>query len=851
VIASLGEGGMGEVYRVRDTRLGRDVALKVISDGAMIDSERLQRFEQEARLAGSLSHPNLVVVHDVGSTDGSPFLVTELLEGESLRQRLSHGRLPLRTSIDLATQIAEGLAAAHARGVVHRDIKPENIFVTSGGRAKLLDFGIAKLTAPRPIEGTRNLLDTTLTPEGIGTRPGAVLGTPGYMSPEQVRGDPVDARTDIFSFGTVLYEKLAGRRAFPATSFIESGQAILEADPAPLPDTVPPWVDLVVRRCLEKEPGRRFQSAADLAFALGASTTPTSGRGRPIVSGSSRARWAKIGRVGAALALVAAGAGLMRVVARPGQVRQIPTFERITFRPGHIGGSRFAPDGHIVFSGLFDGRPEEIYSHVRGSSAPQPLGVQTAQLAAVSRKTGELAVLLNPESFAFNWVRGTLARLSPTGGVPRELAERVTNADWTPSGELVVARRDGDRTWIERPLGKTVWTGVGLITDLRCSPDGERVAFLHQPSSSQSDLVVLDGSNAPRVLSTWSQAPIWKLAWRADGKGLLFTSYSSAGTTLSERSLSGAARDLERFPSVAVLEDVAPDGTILLLFLEGQSHVASLKPGRPGLRDLSWLTAPDMKDLSSDGRTLLFNDFEAEVSGAQPYVVMRETDGKPAKVLGPGLAVALSPDRRTAALTSGDRRKLFLVPTGAGTTEEVPLPDLVVGVGQWARDGRRLWIAARHTERAGFQLFPVDVASRRVLEPLAGSELLPETPIAVSPDDRWIAVSGTSFVPTVVSTGASEPIRITSVPSDLRPYPAGWSSNDELWLGLRGATPPRLVQVAIPSQKITGTLDLDLHEAGEYELYDARISRDGSVVVVQYGSWLARLELMQGLRLDP
>ncbi len=295
---------MGEVYRARDTRLGREVALKVISDGAALDPERLQRFEQEARLAGSLNHPNLVVVHDVGSEGGAPFLVTELLEGESLRHRLSRGRLPLRTALELGAQIAEGLAAAHARGVVHRDVKPENVFLTSGGRAKLLDFGIAKLTAPRGIEGTRNLLDTTLTPEGLGTRPGAVLGTPGFMSPEQVRGDPVDARTDIFSLGTVLYEMLAGAPAFPGKSFIESGHAILESEPPPLPESVPPSVDLLVRRCLEKEPARRFQSAADLAFDLGAATAPTSVKARPIVLRTSRSLATRLAALGAALALV-------------------------------------------------------------------------------------------------------------------------------------------------------------------------------------------------------------------------------------------------------------------------------------------------------------------------------------------------------------------------------------------------------------------------------------------------------------------------------------------------------------------------------------------------------------------
>src|SRR5262249_43666536 len=312
---------MGEVYRARDTRLGREVAVKVISDGA-IDPERLQRFEQEARLAGSLNHPNLVVVFDVGSEGGHPFLVTELLEGESLRHRFSRRLLPLRTALELGAQIAEGLAAAHARGVVHRDVKPENIFVTSGGRAKLLDFGIAKLTAPRAIEGTRNLLDTTLTPEGLGTRPGAVLGTPGYMSPEQVRGEPVDFRTDIFSLGTVLCEMLAAGPAFPAKILIESGHAILESEPSPLSESVPPSVDLLVRRCLEKDPARRFQSAADLAFDLGAAAAPTSGKARSIVPPTSTSRLTLLRAV---LALGAVVALTTRWISGRVDAPQLPT----------------------------------------------------------------------------------------------------------------------------------------------------------------------------------------------------------------------------------------------------------------------------------------------------------------------------------------------------------------------------------------------------------------------------------------------------------------------------------------------------------------------------------------------
>ena len=268
VLSILGTGGMAEVYRARDTRLGRDIALKVVNEALAGDPELVRRFEQEARLAGSLNHPNLVAVYDVGVHEGAPYFITELLHGESLRHRLSRGRIPLDSALDWAAQLANGLAAAHARGIVHRDVKPENVFLTPDGHVKLLDFGIAKLAEGQRVEGSHGILDDTVTPTGGGTQTGAIIGTPAYMAPEQVRGEHVDARTDIFSLGAVLYEMLSGQRPFPRGSLVESGHAILHEDPAPLPVEVPSAVAQVVRRCLEKEPARRLQSATDLAFAL-------------------------------------------------------------------------------------------------------------------------------------------------------------------------------------------------------------------------------------------------------------------------------------------------------------------------------------------------------------------------------------------------------------------------------------------------------------------------------------------------------------------------------------------------------------------------------------------------------
>src|SRR5215468_10827685 len=237
---------MSEVYRVRDQRLQREVALKVVGERLSGDAAFLARLEQEARLAGSLNHPNIVAVHDVGSHDGAPYVVTELLQGETLRERM-RGRVSTSQAIDWTIQIAEGLAAAHQRGIVHRDLKPENVFLTRSGHVKILDFGIAKAAAA--VTEPRGLLEPTLSPQGAMTRSGAVLGTPGYMSPEQVRGEPLDARSDIFSFGAILYELLSGRRAFPGGSVVESGHAILHDDPPPLPDGVPQSVAQIVRRC--------------------------------------------------------------------------------------------------------------------------------------------------------------------------------------------------------------------------------------------------------------------------------------------------------------------------------------------------------------------------------------------------------------------------------------------------------------------------------------------------------------------------------------------------------------------------------------------------------------------------
>src|SRR5439155_411184 len=275
--SKIGEGGMGEVYRAYDPKMNREIAIKILPAAFSADKGRLARFEQEAQAAGSLNHPNILVIHHIDTHEGSPYIVTELLEGETLRQRMSGTALAQRRVIDYASQIAHGLAAAHEKGIVHRDLKPDNIFLPKDGRVKILDFGIAKLTQP---DGSQS--QTDIPTRRVDTDPGVVMGTVGYMSPEQVKGRPVDHRSDIFSFGAILYEMLSGRRAFHGESAADTMSAILKEDPPDLSDTnqkISPTLERLVNHCLEKNPEARFHSASDLAFALealsGSSTTST------------------------------------------------------------------------------------------------------------------------------------------------------------------------------------------------------------------------------------------------------------------------------------------------------------------------------------------------------------------------------------------------------------------------------------------------------------------------------------------------------------------------------------------------------------------------------------------------
>src|SRR5580704_14676139 len=454
----IGKGGMGEVYRGRDTRLDRTVAIKVLPAEFSVQEERLRRFEQEAQVLGALSHPNLLAIYDVGAQDGTHFLVSELLEGESLRQRLLEGALPVRKAMDLGIQIAKGLAAAHENGIVHRDIKPDNIFLTRDGRAKILDFGLAKQSGA---EGKGESATITAV-----TDPGMVLGTAGYMSPEQVRGKPADARSDIFSFGAILYEMVAGLRAFQGESSIETMNAILKEDPPAITGNVPPAIDRVIRRCLEKAPEERFQSARDLSFALEALAAPssTSTREAAIPAPQTRRSIPMLAIALAAAALGAIGAFAAFKLRKP----TAPVFHQLVFGRGFIETARFTPDGqNVVYGASWSGKPFEIFTTGLDGLESRSLGLGPANVLGIGAN-GQMAVSLGMHHTLTWMTSGTLAEVSLTGGAPRPVLENICEGDMAPDGKrMAIVRCSGVGETLEFPSGTVLFRTNGYISNVR------------------------------------------------------------------------------------------------------------------------------------------------------------------------------------------------------------------------------------------------------------------------------------------------------------------------------------------------------------------------------------------------
>ncbi len=790
--------------RARDPRLDRAVAIKVLPASFASDSDRLRRFEQEARAAGALNHPNILSVFDIDTHDGAPYLVSELLEGESLRSRLGGTALAPRRAIEYSLQIAQGLAAAHEKGIVHRDLKPDNLFVTNEGRVKILDFGLAKLTKPDR-DGVSQTDSPTRT---AGTDAGTVLGTAGYMSPEQVRGKPSDHRSDIFSFGAILYEMLSGRRAFHGDTAADTMTAILKEDPPELSAIrtgIPPGLERILRHCLEKSPEGRFQSARDLAFdleALSSGSGSESAAKAPGGAGSRRLVTLAL----AGLAAVAIGAGLFflgqrsRGPAVPAPAA-MPTFQRVTFGRGNVLTARFAPGWkNVVYGAAWEGRPSEVFLTLGDAAESRSLGLPPGDLLSAS-SSGELAILLAKQVASSTTGTGTLARVSLGGGAPREILEGVAFADWAPDGKtLAIVRNGGRGQSVEFPIGTPIYETTATLNGFRVSPRGDRMALMEQqvPSfdlsfSLPNEIVVIDRAGKRTKIASWVGNSNL-LAWSPSGDEIWYP--ASAGRRdgfLFAASLSGKVRTVLQVPGSLTIHDIAPDGRVLLEQDIWQGGAMAFGAGAARERDISWLDQTQVADISADGRSVLLSETN-EGGGADGSVYLRGTDGSPAVRLGDGVAAALSPDGRWAiTIPRHAPTQLVLLPTGTGAARPLGTQGLTYVAAAWFPDGKRILASgfeAGHGIRAYIQDLDNPAPKAITPEGMAGYP-------ALSPDGKRLAVpmaDGRFLIYPV--DGGGQPRAITGI--EVGESISRWSADARtLYVYRLGPVPARVFRVDI------------------------------------------------------
>jgi Tol biopolymer transport system component/predicted Ser/Thr protein kinase len=737
VLSPLGSGGMGQVYLARDARLERDVALKVLLAEVSNDPARLKRFENEARSASALNHPNIVTVYDVGTSDSVAWIAMERVEGRTLRELLPAGALPVKRLLAIAVQIADGLARAHEAGIVHRDLKPDNVMLTKDERVKILDFGLAKL-APTGAEGSQGPVET-------GTFPGVVLGTVGYMSPEQAQGAAVDYRSDQFSLGSVIYEMATGKRAFQGKSAVDTMARIINQEPEPIEKIdarVPGPLRWIVERCLAKDPAHRYTSTQDLAQELKSVRDHLSEMsGALAVSPPRRTR---VPGLLAGAAVLASVAAIVFAWRRAGE-KPIPDFQRLTFRRGSVWSARFAPDGRtIVYSAVWEGDPLRLFSTRTDGLESRRLDLPDGGLVSVS-PLGEIAMLLG-RSFDANDGVGTLARVPLAGGAPRELTEGVRGADWSSDGKRLAIVRDlAGKHRLEFPIGKVLYETEDQIVSPRLSPGGDRIAFWASRSLSNATVETVDLAGRHSVLTgRWKYGS--NLAWSPDGREVWFTANLTGWQQpLYAVTLSGKVRLVMRLPSWIVLQDISRDGRTLLSLGTLHSILRAAVAGEARERDLSWHEGSFAKGLTPDGKTLLFDEGG---EGNFHAIYVRPTDGSPATRLGEGRALAISPDGRWVATNARERgSKLVLLPTGAGDPRVLDTEGHRFDEARFFPDGKRLLV-----DGDGSWVIDLQTGKLRAV----GSESCR----IVSPDGKETACvgSGGEGVIYALEGGASRPI---------------------------------------------------------------------------------------------
>src|SRR3981081_1856304 len=840
VLEKIGEGGMGEVFRARDERLDRDVALKLIRPSSSTNPDHVRRFDQEARAAAALNHPNIVAIYDVGLQDGSPYIVSELLHGQTLRRRLRAGPVPVEQATDYALQIVLGLIAAHERRIVHRDLKPENLFITRDGRIKILDFGVPKRQSLLENDQPADAMTTV-------TKSGAVVGTVAYMSPEQLRGKPVDHRSDVFSVGAILSEMLTGRRAFRGETEVDTMTAVLREEPPEMDVSqgrVPSSLHHIIRHCLEKDPENRFQSGKDLAFALEALSGSSASKANLYWNPRPRTSRPLLWTAGATL--LAAAVFLLGTRLRH-EVHS-PRFQRLTFEEGTVYSARFAPDGQsILYGAAWNGRPLQLYSTLGNSLLPQPLALTDADLLAVSR-SNELAVVLRGSHMAhLEPENGMLARAPLAGGSPREVLSEVHWADWDPNGELAVVHHVDGRSRLEYPLNHVLYESGGWISHIRFSPQGDKIAFMEHPAlwDDRGSVFVTDLAGHARVLSSgWGSED--GLAWRPDGEEIWFTAIENGNDRdLKAVDLSGRVRTLLDVPGGLTLQDVASDGRVLVSVNNERLGLASGTRTAKAITDLSWHSWNVAKDISSDGQWVLFEDASA-AAGPNYAVAIRKQDGTPPVRLGQGTAGGLSPDSKWAiSILPGTPSRVTLLPIGAGQPRIVPANGLeaIQSPARFLPDGQRIMVNG----------YAPHSALRCYLLNLNGAKPKSITPEGVpcqiiSPDGRYVLAASATSQPTIYPMDGGAPRPIPGLEPDFALV--RWSEDGSALYGYRmGHIPTGIYRINPSTGEKTRVQELlTTAPAGVVTVAPLVLNRDASRFVYSYYQVSSVLYMISDLR---